>query len=168
MDIATLNQLPAADLAHALTKCCGSSHWVQKMVQARPYADEADLMEKAHKAWARCSEADGLEAFTHHPRIGGMKELAQKFASTSAWASGEQSSVKEATEEVLQALADGNAAYEARFGYIFIVCATGKSAAEMLDLLQSRLPHPPEKEIQIAMAEQMKITVIRLQKLLAA
>jgi 2-oxo-4-hydroxy-4-carboxy-5-ureidoimidazoline decarboxylase len=168
MDINTLNTLPAAELADALTKCCGSTHWVGLMVDSRPYASEADLLEKAYTAWAQCSEADGREAFTHHPRIGGMEELAQKFASTSAWASGEQSSVKHASSETLQALADGNHAYEARFGYIFIVCATGKSADEMLALLQARLPNPPEKEIGIAMAEQMKITVIRLQKLLAA
>jgi 2-oxo-4-hydroxy-4-carboxy-5-ureidoimidazoline decarboxylase len=167
MNISELNILAPEIVAAELTKCCGSSTWVKKMVATRPFRDEPDLMEKAHVAWAECTEQDGLEAFTHHPRIGGTEELAKKFASTSVWASGEQSAVKQANAETLQALADGNVAYEQKFGYIFIVCATGKTADEMLALLQARMPNSSEKEIVIAMGEQMKITVIRLQKLLA-
>jgi 2-oxo-4-hydroxy-4-carboxy-5-ureidoimidazoline decarboxylase len=109
-----------------------------------------------------------LEAFLHHPKIGSLDALAAKFANTAQWASGEQASVQSASKAVLQALADGNTAYEQKFGYIFIVCATGKSAEEMLALLQARLPNPPKTEIGIAMAEQMKITLIRLEKLLNA
>lgn len=168
MQLAKLNQLDAETAAAEFTKCCGSSAWVQKMVEARPFADENHLFEAAHQSWNDCSEADGLEAFTHHPKIGGKEELAEKFASTASWASGEQASVKEASDEVLEALSQGNIDYEAKFGYIFIVCATGKSAGEMLALLQKRLPNSPETEIKIAMAEQMKITIIRLQKLLNA
>lgn len=168
MQLSELNQLVPETAIDEFTKCCGSSSWVQKMVDARPFSDENHLFDEAHRAWADCSEADGLEAFTHHPRIGGKEELAKKFASTANWASGEQASVKEASEAVLDALAKGNADYETKFGYIFIVCATGKSAQEMLDLLQARLPNSPETEIGIAMAEQMKITIIRLRKLLNA
>ena len=168
MHLSELNQLSAEAAAAEFTKCCGSATWVAKMVSARPFRDEDHLFGEAHQAWSECSEADGLEAFTHHPKIGGMEELAKKFADTSAWASGEQASVRQASTEVLEALAQGNTDYENKFGYIFIVCATGKSAQEMLDLLQQRLPNPPEVEIRIAMAEQMKITIIRLKKLLNA
>ena len=106
--------------------------------------------------------------FQHHPKIGSVAELEKKFASTAKWASGEQAAVKDANQAVLQALSAGNEAYEAKFGYIFIVCATGKSAEEMLNLLKQRLPNSPEIEIEIAKGEQMKITIIRLKKLLEA
>lgn len=166
MTLSDINALPEAVVAAALAKCCGATAWVSRMVASRPFVDEPDLFSKAHACWNQCGEADGWEAFAHHPRIGGAAELAQKFASTRDWASGEQSGVQQAPEAVLQALAEGNRAYEEKFGYIFIVCATGKRAEEMLALLQARLPNPPQEEIRIAMAEQMKITVIRLQKLL--
>ncbi len=166
MTIQEINSMNAADAAEYFAKCCGSSGWVKRVLAARPFSNAEDLEEKAHAAWSACSIYDGLEAFGHHPEIGGTAELAKKFASTSDWASGEQASVQQATTEVLQALADGNVAYKKKFGYIFIVCATGKSAAEMLELLQQRLPNSEEDEIKIAMAEQMKITIIRLEKLL--
>ncbi|RZK26134.1 MAG: OHCU decarboxylase, partial [Hymenobacter sp.] len=113
------------------------------------------------------SEADWREAFTHHPKIGDVSALREKFASTATWAAGEQGAVRQASQSTLEALAAGNEAYAQRFGYIFIVCATGKSAAEMLALLQARLPHEPAQEIKIAMSEQAKITRLRLEKLLA-
>jgi 2-oxo-4-hydroxy-4-carboxy-5-ureidoimidazoline decarboxylase len=168
MKIIDLNTLAPDMLGTELTKCCGSATWVQKMLESRPFSNGDDLYAKAHACWGECDEIDGLEAFTHHPKIGGTEELAKKFASTSTWAQGEQGRVQEASKATLQALADGNAAYEQKFGYIFIVCATGKSAEEMLALLQQRLPNIPEIEIGIAMAEQMKITIIRLEKLLNA
>ena len=168
MTIRELNRLPAAEAREALERCCGSQTWVDLMFKAMPFENEEDLVMTAQTAWDHCTEEDGLEAFKHHPRIGGKEELAKKFASTATWASGEQSGVNTATDDVLQALADGNVAYEAKFGYIFIVCATGKSAPEMLEILESRLPNAPEDEIRIAMGEQMKITHIRLQKLLAS
>jgi 2-oxo-4-hydroxy-4-carboxy-5-ureidoimidazoline decarboxylase len=168
MKIAEFNALPAEFAATELTKCCGSETWVQKMLDARPFSSLDDLYAKAHECWADCSESDGLEAFAHHPKIGSVEELSKKFASTANWAEGEQKSVKEASKAVLKALAEGNEAYENKFGYIFIVCATGKSAEEMLALLQQRLPNIPEIEIGIAMAEQMKITILRLEKLMSA
>ncbi|AHJ98249.1 2-oxo-4-hydroxy-4-carboxy-5-ureidoimidazoline decarboxylase [Hymenobacter swuensis] len=163
-----LNNLSASARAEELRRCCGSSAWVEGLSQQFPFADTATLYQAATRTWNHLSEADWREAFAHHPKIGDVGALREKFASTSTWAEGEQGAVRLASEDTLQALAAGNAAYEQRFGYIFIVCATGKSAAEMLALLQARLPNPPEQEIGVAAAEQDKITRIRLEKLLAA
>ena len=110
--------------------------------------------------------SDILEAFSHHPKIGAnIETLRAKFQQTAGWSASEQASVSQASDAVLQALAQGNIDYEAKFGYIFIVCATGKSAAEMLNLLQARLVNTPADEIKLAAAEQAKITRIRLEKL---
>ena len=169
MTLKELNQLPESDLADALRKCCGSTTWVDNMLAIFPVADEEILMEGANNAWNKLSEADWREAFTHHPKIGGdAAALREKFASTSTWAEGEQAAVRQASQVALEALTAGNTEYEQKFGYIFIVCATGKSAEEMLALLQARLPNKPEDELKIAVGEQGKITRIRLEKLLAA
>lgn len=169
MTLEELSHLPKPALTEALQKCCGSSAWVENMLVAFPVADAETLMDEANTAWNKLSEADWREAFTHHPKIGGdVAALRAKFASTSTWAEGEQASVKSASQATLEALAAGNEEYERKFGYIFIVCATGKSAEEMLALLQARLPNQLENEIRIAAGEQNKITRIRLEKLLAA
>ncbi|HEX8348843.1 MAG TPA: 2-oxo-4-hydroxy-4-carboxy-5-ureidoimidazoline decarboxylase [Hymenobacter sp.] len=168
MTLPELNQLDKTILADALGKCCGATVWIEDMCQIFPVSDQQTLFDKAREIWYRLSESDWLEAFTHHPKIGDISSLKEKFASTSTWAAGEQGAVKQAPQQVLEALAEGNRAYEEKFGYIFIVCATGKSAEEMLTLLQARLPHEPEQEIKIAMGEQAKITQLRLEKLLAA
>lgn len=169
MNITALNNLATPALAEALQKCCGSTAWVENMVGLFPLADAEKLMVEATVHWNKLSEADWREAFTHHPKIGGdVAALREKFASASTWAEGEQASVKQASQETLEALAAGNTEYEQKFGYIFIVCATGKTAEEMLALLQTRLPNKPEVEIVIAAGEQDKITRIRLEKLLAA
>jgi 2-oxo-4-hydroxy-4-carboxy-5-ureidoimidazoline decarboxylase len=169
MTLAEINNLPKPALAEALQTCCGSTAWVESMFAAFPVADEAILLNQATTQWDQLHETDWREAFSHHPKIGSdVEALRQKFASTSTWAEGEQAAVKQASQETLEALATGNEDYERRFGYIFIVCATGKTAAEMLALLQARLPNPPAAEILIAAGEQDKITRIRLEKLLAA
>ena len=169
MTLSEFNNLPTPALAEALQTCCGSTAWVKNMLAAFPVSDAETLMDEANTAWNRLGETDWREAFTHHPKIGGdVEALRAKFASTSVWAEGEQASVKQASQETLEALATGNEDYERRFGYIFIVCATGKTAAEMLALLQARLPNKPEDEILIAAGEQNKITRLRLEKLLAA
>ena len=129
------------------------------------YFAKTDLLD-AEDQWYECSEADWLDAFTHHPKIGDVESLKKKFASTANWASGEQSGVDKASEEIIKALAEANRLYEEKFGYIFIVCATGRSAEEMLGLLHARLLHDPETEIEIAADEQNKITKLRLEKLL--
>ena len=169
MTLPELNQLPKPALAEALQTCCGSTAWVETMLVAFPVPDAETLMAQATTQWNKLNEADWREAFTHHPKIGGdVESLRAKFASTSTWAEGEQASVKQASQATLEALAAGNEDYERRFGYIFIVCATGKTAAEMLALLQARLPNNLTAEILIAAGEQDKITRIRLEKLLAA
>jgi 2-oxo-4-hydroxy-4-carboxy-5-ureidoimidazoline decarboxylase len=163
----TLNALDAAARDEALSKCCGATRWVAALNAAFPFPDAATLFQRAHEIWYTLDEADWREAFTHHPKIGDVNALKEKFASTAQWAEGEQGAVKQASQAVLEALAAGNDAYEARFGYIFIVCATGKSADEMLALLQARLPNSPKDEMNIAMGEQDKITRLRLEKLLS-
>ncbi|RYY14433.1 MAG: 2-oxo-4-hydroxy-4-carboxy-5-ureidoimidazoline decarboxylase [Cytophagaceae bacterium] len=167
MTLSDLNNLPPAARAAALATCCGAAAWVAALNQAFPFATAEALYSEADRLWHRLSEADWREAFAHHPKIGDVNALREKFASTAAWAAGEQGAVRQATAETLEALAAGNDAYERQFGYIFIVCATGKSAAEMLALLQARLPNAPAAEMQIALTEQAKITRLRLEKLLA-
>lgn len=168
MTLAELNKLPVAALGNALATCCGSTAWVNKMLTIFPADDLAEILDEAEKIWYGLAASDWLEAFTHHPKIGDTASLAKKFASTAQWAGSEQSGVNTASKTVLEQLAEGNQRYEEKFGYIFIVCATGKTATEMLELLNKRLPNTPEEEIKIAMAEQDKITRLRLQKLLDA
>ena len=169
MTLVELNNLSKRALAEALQKCCGATAWVENMVAIFPVSEAKTLMDEATNQWNNLNETDWREAFNHHPQIGGdVAALREKFASTSTWAEGEQAAVKQASQATLKALAAGNIDYEKKFGYIFIVCATGKSADEMLALLQARLPNKPEDEIVIAMREQDKITRIRLEKLLAA
>ncbi|MCW3081512.1 MAG: uraD [Segetibacter sp.] len=168
MTLTELNQLDKPMLKEALTKCCGAKRWVEKMIHIFPTIDLLSLLDKSERIWHQCTEDDWKEAFIHHPKIGDVSTLKEKFASTSKWAEGEQAAVQQTSTEVLEALAEANRLYAEKFGYIFIVCATGKSAEEMLALLQARLPNKSEDEIKIAMEEQNKITQLRLQKLLAS
>jgi len=167
MTLAALNALAPGARAVALATCCGATAWVASLNAQFPFGSAAALYAAAERTWQHLAAADWREAFAHHPKIGDVSALKEKFASTATWAAGEQGAVKQASDETLAALAAGNEAYEQKFGYIFIVCATGKSAAEMLALLQARLPNEPRQEIHIAMSEQAKITRLRLEKLLA-
>jgi 2-oxo-4-hydroxy-4-carboxy-5-ureidoimidazoline decarboxylase len=167
MTLSDLNALPPNARIDALRTCCGSSVWADTMNQLFPFATAEKLYAAAYSIWDSLTETDWREAFAHHPKIGDVDALREKFASTATWAAGEQGTVRQASEATLQGLKAGNEAYERHFGYIFIVCATGKSADEMLTLLQARLPHSPAEEIHVAMAEQAKITRLRLEKLLA-
>ena len=155
-----LDALPAADAHAAFLRCCGSRSWAEAMVSGRPYRDEPALLAAAERAYPALGREDWLEAFAHHPRIGDRGQAA-------GWSQSEQGGVAGAGEDVLDTLLHANREYEARFGYIFIVCATGKSAAEMLALLRQRLPNQPDAELALAAAEQRKITAIRLKKLLS-
>lgn len=166
MTLDELNRLPAADAYNLFFNCCAVTQWAQSMADARPYSSPEALHQQARNLWPELSEADWLAAFEAHPKIGDIRSLKAKYASTKTLASGEQSGVNSASEEVLQRLAQGNTAYEEKFGFIFIVCATGRSAAEMLALLEARLPNSRDQEIPIAAAEQIKITHIRLDKFL--
>ncbi len=148
-----------------LFKCCGSIRWVEGMLSLPETDSLSELLIKSEQAWSTCNDTDWREAFTCHPKIGDAESLAKKFASTAQWASGEQSGVQAATQSVITSLAEGNREYEEKFGFIFIVCATGKTAEEMLELLRLRLTNAPDVEIRIAAQEQLKITQLRLQKL---
>ncbi len=161
-----LNLLPEADLKAALFQCCGSVNWVNRMLPFFPVDDLVELLEDAEEQWYACSPADWREAFSHHPAIGNLEALTGKFAGTAGWAAAEQGAIQQASGETIAALAEANEAYEKKFGYIFIVCATGKSAGEMLEALQQRIDNRPEEEIEIAMDEQNNITLLRLQKLI--
>ena len=166
MTLDQLNALPAAEAGAALERCCGAARWVAAMVAARPFANRDALFAAAERAADALSEADWRDAFAHHPRIGDAAALREKFAATAAWAGSEQSAAAVASDGTLEALAAGNRAYEERYGWIFIVCATGKSAEEMLALLEARLHNAPEAELRNAAREQRKITRLRLEKVL--
>lgn len=166
MTLEELNSLPREKAEAELLRCCGSSAWAAKMASSRPFRDEDALFSRADQLWSGLGRKDYLEAFTHHPRIGDVSKLRQRFAATAGWSSEEQKGVGGASEETLQALAKGNLEYEEKFGFIFLVCATGRSADEMLALLRARMPNPSDRELQIAAGEQAKITRIRLEKLL--
>ena len=166
MTLHELNTLPKQQLIEELTKCCGSSAWVNKMLPFFPADDLVELLEDAEEQWFLCSEGDWKQAFAQHPKIGDIDSMNKKFTSTLHWASGEQRAVNTASQKTIEALAEGNKRYQEKFGYIFIVCATGKSADEMLGMLQTRLQNNPEVEIEIAADEQNKITKLRLEKLL--
>jgi allantoinase len=160
-----LNRARESDAFEALLRCCGARRWAERMTRHRPFPSERELLTAADEIWARLDPADWLEAFSAHPQIGDLDALRAKFASTAGWASAEQAGVSHTPEATLHALAAGNRDYEARFGYIFIICATGKTADEMLSTLLSRLAHDPEAELLVAAEEQAKITRLRLRKL---
>ena len=146
--------------------CCGSQNWAQKMTEARPFADVAALIKQAEQIWLNLEAQDWLEAFAAHPKIGARKAAPKQQAQSAEWSRGEQSATHAAADSVLEALAEANRLYEEKFGFIFIVCASGKSAEEMLDLCRQRLANDADSEIRIAADEQRKITEIRLKKLL--
>ena len=161
-----LNSLPASEAESELLKCCGSKRWAQRMVQARPFASSSELTTKAEQIWWGLEPADWLEAFHSHPKIGEQKAAAPTSDQSKRWSEAEQAGVSDAATQTLQALAVLNREYEEKFGYIFIVCATGKSSEEMLGILRARLENPIDEELRNAAAEQALITQLRLKKLI--
>jgi 2-oxo-4-hydroxy-4-carboxy-5-ureidoimidazoline decarboxylase len=145
-----------------LRTCCGAERWVGRMLARRPFGTEQRALEAAREEWFALSPAEWREAFSHHPRIGDVESLRKAFAGTRTLSEREQSGVADAAPGTLAGLLEGNREYEARFGYIFIVCATGKPASEMLDLLRKRLANPPDTEIRVAAEEHAKICELRL------
>ena len=135
------------------------------MIEEGKFISNANVVSRAEKATERLSESDWLEAFDAHPRIGDVDSLHAKYANTKATASNEQSGVNATDQTTLKRLVEANEQYFQKFGFIFIVFATGKSAAEMLKLLEQRLPNDRATEIANAAAEQLKITLLRLRKL---
>jgi 2-oxo-4-hydroxy-4-carboxy-5-ureidoimidazoline decarboxylase len=167
MKLDEFNSLGTDSAIAELLKCCSSTNWAKSMLTLRPFTTREHLNSSASSIWSELKKSDWLEAFDGHPRIGGDKEaLRKKFPETSKWAEGEQSSVAEASETVLDELASLNELYLEKFDFIFIICATGKTAEAMLNLLKDRINNDSEKEIQIAANEQEKITLIRLEKII--
>ena len=163
---ATLQAWNAADPATALDAmlaCCAARRWAAAMVALRPIAGVLELSEAADRIWSTMEEPDWMEAFAAHPRIGDRKP-AHATAKSTAWSTQEQSSANTAGEKVLADLAQGNALYEHRFGFTYIVCATGKSAVEMLAILNRRLGSDRAAELREAAKQQRQITQIRLGK----
>jgi 2-oxo-4-hydroxy-4-carboxy-5-ureidoimidazoline decarboxylase len=162
---AKLNALAANDARTALSNCCAAEKWVCGMLAARPFADDNAVFAACNQIAATLAEPDWLEAFAAHPLIGDVDSLRQKYAVTKQLAAGEQAGVDAASETTLRELSELNRNYLARFGFIFIVFATGKTADEMLAILKSRIDNNREQEIASAAAEQLKITRLRLTKL---
>ena len=156
----------SADEAHELlATCCGSSRWADRMLVRRPFGSRVGLLTAAREEWEALDPRDWQEAFGAHPRIGDRAALAARFPATHELSTREQAGVGGASDDLLEALAAGNRRYEEKFGYIFIVCASGKSADEMLAILTARLNNDRATELRAAAAEQLKITELRLQRL---
>lgn len=161
--LAAWNEADEASALEAMLACCRSRRWAQAMVALRPFSSVETLSLTADEVWSTMEEADWMEAFAAHPRIG---ENTDTGATTKAgiWSKEEQTSTEGAAKPVLEQLAEGNALYEKRFGFTYIVCATGKSAEEMLATLQGRLTNDRETELRAAAEEQRQIMQIRLRK----
>jgi 2-oxo-4-hydroxy-4-carboxy-5-ureidoimidazoline decarboxylase len=152
-----------SDEARALLRlCCGADRWVEAMMARRPFGSAAFILAAARDEWFQLPPESWVEAFGHHPRIGDRDAMRARFASTRSLSAQEQSGVSNVGDEVISALIEGNRLYEERFGYIFIVCASGKSAGEMLALLRARLQNEPSVELRVAAEEHAKICELRL------
>lgn len=151
-----------------LQSCCGATAWVQEMIAQRPFHTLQRLFDAAESIWWSLTPDDWREAFDHHPRIGERSSVASQTETAQAWSAAEQGGAAAAGDAARQALADGNREYERRFGHIYLVCATGKSAEELLAILRDRLQNDPVTEMRVAAREQVKITRLRLEKLFSA
>lgn len=165
MTVDELNAMPAADAAEVFRSCCGSSRWVNEMVERRPFGSVAQLMSLADEVWSATGKNDLYEAFAHHPRIGEGLAVAAQSSRAENWSSGEQAGVEAASPGLRAALAEANRAYEEKFGHIYLACATGMSSEHLLALARERLSNDPEAELRVAAEEQRKITQLRLKKL---
>lgn len=160
-----LNGLSVDEARRQLHVVCGSAKWVDAMVAGRPFASVESMHAAADEAWFGLQRQDWLEAFSHHPRIGERNLAQAKFAATATQSSKEQSGMAGASEAVRAEFAAGNAAYEKKFGHVFLVCATGKTGEEMLGTLRARMQNDAATELRNAANEQSRIVRIRLGKL---
>jgi len=161
------NRADDAAAIETIVACCGSRRWAAAMVGRRPFRSVAELSAAADELWREMGEPDLLEAFASHPRIGEQKHE-RSSAQSAAWSRQEQSSTDRAPESIMNAIAEGNMLYEQKFGFTYIVCATGKSAEEMLEILKQRLLNERATELHEAAEQQRQITQIRLGKWLAS
>ncbi len=164
-DIATFDRLPPEAASEMLRACCGATRWVEGMLGRRPFVSILSLLAAADDVWRLMGPADWREAFEHHPRLGDSSGVAAQGRRARTWSSDEQAGMADAGADERAVLAAANAAYEARFGYICIICATGMGVAEIAMLTEERLQHEPDEELPVAAEEQRKITRLRLLKL---
>ncbi|MFL6375418.1 MAG: 2-oxo-4-hydroxy-4-carboxy-5-ureidoimidazoline decarboxylase [Pyrinomonadaceae bacterium] len=165
-NLAELNDLYREDAMKTMLDCCGSGRWAECMVDARPFRTLEHLFHEAEETWFALTTVDHLEAFAAHPKIGEPKAAATQQRRSAEWSSTEQGGIDRADDDTRAALAEINRLYQEKFGFIFIVCATGKTADEMLEIAKARIRNSVETELKIAAEEQNKITRLRLEKLL--
>lgn len=158
------NQLREQEAAEEVLPCCGSMAWARELAARRPLQDEASLLAASEEIWNSLGQPDWVEAFAKHPRIGERKAPAVASAQSASWSEQEQRNVASAGDALQEALAEANREYERRFGRVFIVCATGKGASAILDILRRRLQNDDATELREAAEEQRKITDLRLKK----
>jgi OHCU decarboxylase len=168
MNLEWLNSLPHEDAVKALLQCCGSKRWAKQMAEMRPYPSLETMIASANDTWWSLQNNDWLEAFRSHPKIGEKKAAESVSDQSRQWSGQEQAGVSHASRETVDALAALNRAYEQKFGFIFIICAPGKTSEEMLATLRQRLENDAGTELAIAAAEQSKITELRLKKLVSS
>ena len=161
------HRLSAEEAAGQILSCCGSTAWASRMAAGRPYSSEDQLFSSADACWESLPEADWLEAFRSHPRIGEKHAETRTTAASAAWSSAEQSQMSEADAAILLRMQAGQRAYEERFGRIFIVCASQKQPAELLRILEGRLGNDSAAELLESAAQQQQIMQLRLRKWLA-
>lgn len=166
--LARWNSLPLEEAVNEILSCCGSKTWAHGMAGRRPFSDVTTLLAASDESWGNLSGTDWMEAFRSHPRIGESRAVQSASAMSQTWSAQEQQQAAAAGEDSKAAMADANRQYEERFGHIFIVCATGKSAPEILAILQRRLRNDEHTELREAAEEQRQITNIRLTKWLLA
>lgn len=159
-----VNNLSLPDAQQWFSFCCAAPKWCEGMAKSRPFSDINEMTKAAQRVWQQCDEQDFLIAFEAHPMIGDVNSLRAKYAATKDMASNEQQGTSQASEQTLQTLADSNHQYLAKHGFIFIICATGLSAETMLQALLLRINNSTAREIELAAVEQLKITLLRLEK----
>ncbi|HJZ65942.1 MAG TPA: 2-oxo-4-hydroxy-4-carboxy-5-ureidoimidazoline decarboxylase [Candidatus Acidoferrum sp.] len=162
--LARWNELDSSEAAKGILPCCGAKAWAEGLAGKRPFEDEAAVLITSDEIWRGLGTSDWLEAFESHPKIGESRAAAPTGGDSAAWSQQEQKSVVAAQDELKAELAKGNREYEEKFGFIFIVYATGKSAPEILEILKRRLQNDKEKELKEAVEEQRQITQLRLKK----
>ncbi len=166
MKLEILNHLPQPEARAAFERCCGANRWISSMMVLRPYRDRQALLTASDRAFDQLTSTDWIEAFRHHPRIGEVPGTLSRLSPAADWAGNEQRGATDVSEATRAALVRRNRDYEARYGFIFIICATGKTGDQMLAELEKRMSNDPETELEVAADEQKKITALRIAKLL--
>jgi 2-oxo-4-hydroxy-4-carboxy-5-ureidoimidazoline decarboxylase len=168
LTLAQFNALQHPEAAERLRACCGSSRWVEAMLARRPFDTLEQVLSAADEAWRATEPEDWEEAFAHHPRIGERQPTVPLSATAQAWSASEQATAARSDAAARAALAEANTAYEDRFGRIYLVCAAGRSAEELLADISARMRNDPKRELAVAAEEQRKITRLRLRHLIGA